>query len=236
MSRPSSGVRFRPRSAASTSTKLSPPKAVSTVRVPKPSISNGASNRSAKDGTLVISMLSALPSRQTARTGTSPAGASRKNRVSGSTIGIIPVSRHTVATQMLFDPDIGGVCTGSMIRNPIAARGSFGGTSRFTWVKTPPRGSFSTRSRSVPIRGQPVALLPQGCSGRRRDAAGDHVAHLALGMGRDHLDQDIASALSQLCNLRRNPCVNHLQIFRILLPFRARARVVCRKSQAEAQP
>ena len=50
---------------------------------------------------------------------------------------------------MQLEPDIGGVCSGSMMMKPIWARGSFGGTSRLTWRKTPPRGSFSTKLRSV---------------------------------------------------------------------------------------
>jgi len=54
--------------------------------------------------------------------------------------------------KIAFDPDIGGVCTGSMMIQPVTARGSFGGTSRFTWRKTPPRGSFSTKSRKAPSR------------------------------------------------------------------------------------
>ena len=78
-----------------------------------------------------------------------PPGASMANFVSGSTIGTMPVSSSTVATQIEFDPDIGGVSAGSMTIQPVRARGSFGGTSRFTCRKTPPRGSFSTKLRSV---------------------------------------------------------------------------------------
>ena len=47
-----------------------------------------------------------------------------------------------------FDPDIGGVSSGSMMMKAASAWGCFGGTSRFTWRKTPPRGSFSTKLRS----------------------------------------------------------------------------------------
>ena len=69
--------------------------------------------------------------------------------VSGSVIGTMPVSSSTVATQIELEPDIGGVSSGSMMMKPIVARGSFGGTSRLTWRKTPPRGSLRTKLRSV---------------------------------------------------------------------------------------
>ena len=58
------------------------------------------------------------------------------------------MSSSTVATHRLFEPDIGGVSSGSMMMNPICAAGCFGGTRRFTWRNTPPRGSFSTKLRS----------------------------------------------------------------------------------------
>ena len=64
----------------------------------------------------------------------------------------MPVSSSTVATQMEFEPDIGGVSAGSMMIQPIRAFASFGGTSRLTWRKTPPRGSLSTKLRSVSSR------------------------------------------------------------------------------------
>ena len=79
-----------------------------------------------------------------------PPGASSESRVSGSCIGRTPVSSSTVATHRLFEPDIGGVSSGSMMMNPICASGCFGGTRRFTWRNTPPRGSFSTKRRSRP--------------------------------------------------------------------------------------
>jgi hypothetical protein len=63
-------------------------------------------------------------------------------------MGTIPVSSRTVATQIEFEPDIGGVSAGSMMIQPIRARGSLGGTSRLTWRNTPPRGSFNTKLRS----------------------------------------------------------------------------------------
>ena len=62
----------------------------------------------------------------------------------------MPASSSTVATQIALEPDIGGVSSGSMMMKPICARGSFGGTSRLTWRKTPPRGSLSTKLRNAP--------------------------------------------------------------------------------------
>jgi hypothetical protein len=61
----------------------------------------------------------------------------------------MPVSSRTVETQIELDPDMGGVCTGSMMIQAAWARGSLGGTSRLTCLNTPPRGSFSMKLRSV---------------------------------------------------------------------------------------
>ena len=80
-----------------------------------PSTSSGASSRSAKQGTFSSSTHSALPSRQPALISIGPAGASSRNVVTGSTISTIPVSRSTVATQIVFEPDIPGYSVGSMI-------------------------------------------------------------------------------------------------------------------------
>ena len=149
-SRASSGLMLKPSAAASAITKLSPPKAVSTVMVPSPSTSSGTAMRSAKAGTFLSVIDCALPLRHCAVTSISPAGASSTSLVSGSTIGTIPASSSTVATQMQLEPDMGGVSSGSMMMKPIWARGSLGGTSRFTCRKTPPLGSFSTKARRLP--------------------------------------------------------------------------------------
>ncbi len=61
-----------------------------------------------------------------------------------------PASSRTVATQMAFEPDMGGVSSGSMMMKPICAIGSLAGTSRFTCRKTPPRGSLRTKLRRAP--------------------------------------------------------------------------------------
>lgn len=46
---------------------------------------------------------------------TRPPGASSMNLVSGSCIGMIPVSRSAVAVQSVFEPDIGGYSHTSMM-------------------------------------------------------------------------------------------------------------------------
>ena len=79
-----------------------------------------------------------------------PPGASSIRWVSGSCIGSMPASSSTVATQIEFEPDMGGVSSGSMMMKPICALGSLAGTSRFTWRKTPPRGSLRTKLRKAP--------------------------------------------------------------------------------------
>lgn len=63
-------------------------------------------------------------------------------------LGMDGMSRHP-ETHIEFEPDIGGVSAGSMMIQPICAFGSLGGASRLTWRKTPPRGSFKTKLRSV---------------------------------------------------------------------------------------
>ncbi len=80
------------------------------------------------------------------------AGRLQDSLVSGSCIGTRPVSSRTVATQIAFEPDIGGVSAGSMMIQPVAARGSLGGTSRLTCRKTPPRGSLSMKLRRLSSR------------------------------------------------------------------------------------
>jgi hypothetical protein len=114
-SRASDGSSENPSAAASAIAYHIPPNATSTVSEPSPSSSSGASSRSAKQGTFVSSTDSHLPSRHTAVTSTTPAGASRRTVVSGSRISTIPVSSSTVATQIVFEPDIAGYSVGSMM-------------------------------------------------------------------------------------------------------------------------
>jgi hypothetical protein len=109
------GSREKPSARASAIAYHMPPNATSTVSVPSPSTSSVASRRSAKQGTLVNSTLSHLPSRHDARTSTTPAGASSRSVVSGSRISTMPVSSSTVATQIVFEPDIAGYSVGSMM-------------------------------------------------------------------------------------------------------------------------
>ena len=73
-----------------------------------------ASSRSAKEGRFLTVIRCTWPSRHCAVISTRPPGASSLNHVSGSRIVTMPVSRRTVATQIEFEPDIGGVSSGSM--------------------------------------------------------------------------------------------------------------------------
>ena len=69
----------------------------------------------AKHGTFSSSTHSTLPARQPAVMSIGPPGASSRNVVIGSRISTMPVSSSTVATQMVFEPDIAGYSVGSMI-------------------------------------------------------------------------------------------------------------------------
>ncbi len=107
-----------------------PPYATSTVTVPIPSTSSAASSRSTKHGTFVNSTLSHRPSRQRARTSTTPPGASRRRTVSGSCISSMPVSSRTVVVQIVFEPDIAGYSVGSMMMKPASQSARVAGTTR----------------------------------------------------------------------------------------------------------
>jgi hypothetical protein len=84
-----------------------PPYATSTLMLPSPGTSTCPSSTNTKPGTLSKVTLTHLPSRHSAVTGTSPAGASSVSLVTGSCMGIMPVSRSTVTVQMVLVPDIG---------------------------------------------------------------------------------------------------------------------------------
>ena len=77
------------------------------------------------------STLSQRPSRQLARTSTTPPGASSLTTVSGSRIATIPVSSSTVAVQIVFEPDMAGYSVGSMMMKPASQSGRVAGTTRF---------------------------------------------------------------------------------------------------------
>ena len=77
------------------------------VTVPRPATSTARSSAKTNAGTLSKVTLTHLPSRHCAVTGTRPAGASSTICVTGSRIGIIPVSSSAVTVQIVFVPDIG---------------------------------------------------------------------------------------------------------------------------------
>jgi len=74
-----------------------------------------ASRCVANAGTLRKVTCCTLPPAQSARMRIRPAGASSVSSVTGSRIGTMPVSSSTVATQIVFVPDMPGYSTCSMI-------------------------------------------------------------------------------------------------------------------------
>src|SRR4051794_35974262 len=106
-----------------------------------PSTSSGASSAKTNAGTFFNVTDTHFPSRHSATMSTGPAGMSRRNLVSGSSIGMIPVSNSTVAMHMVLEPDIGGYSVGSMMIAPAAQSSRVDGTIRLTWRATEPRGS-----------------------------------------------------------------------------------------------
>ena len=60
----------------------------------------------------------------------------------------MPVSSSTVATQIVFEPDIAGYSVGSMMMNPASQSSRADGTIRFAWTATLPRGSRSSSRRN----------------------------------------------------------------------------------------
>src|SRR5579862_3974318 len=167
--------------------------------------------RSAKQGTFVNSTLSHRPSRHEARTSTTPAGASSRTIVSGSRISTRPVSRSTVVTQIVFEPDIAGYSVGSMMMKPASQSGRADGTSRFACVATDPRGSrsrnrrkeSSARSASIcsntvapggggtpsttTLPTSPPAWHPTTVMERRSRIGGDHTGSSELAVGADRM-------------------------------------------------
>ncbi len=60
----------------------------------------------------------------------------------------MPVSRSTVATQIVFEPDIAGYSVGSMMMKPASQSSRSDGTMRFACMATLPRGSRRSSRRS----------------------------------------------------------------------------------------
>ena len=114
-----------------------------------------------------------------------PPGASRVSRVSGSAIGRMPVSSSTVATQMAFDPDMGGVSSGSMMMKPICALEFFG---RHQQVDVPEHAAarlVQDEFAQPLVAGDEARHFPQGLARRRGHPADDHIADFSFGMAAD---------------------------------------------------
>ena len=169
----SAGSSAKPSACASAIAYHMPPNATSTVSVPKPSTSSGSVEPvgEARD----VRELDALAASVAAggRTSTTPAGASRRSVVSGSRISTIPVSSRTVATQIVFEPDIAGYSVGSMMMKPASQPGRDGGHDQFACTATLPRGSrSSSRRKESSARSAASARTPSlpaaGARRRRR--------------------------------------------------------------------
>ena len=155
----SAGARPTPRSSARASTKNCPPKATSTgtMRVcphcapgstrGSTGISSGTPRCTANAGTFLIVTARTLPLSQRASTLTSPTAVSSVTVVTGSTIGIRPVSSSAVTVQMVLLPDMGVKAPCSITMIATSARGSEGVSARTAHRPGYPRGSWSTRRR-----------------------------------------------------------------------------------------
>jgi hypothetical protein len=111
-----------------------------------------------------------------------PPGASRVSSVTGTVIGRMPPSSSTVDTQIEFEPNIGGVSSGSMMIKAASARGSLGVTSMFTWRKHPaPRlvqhKVVQGSSRAIQRLGPPNVSPGAGCMIRTKTIGYKKVGH-----------------------------------------------------------
>ena len=114
-SRASDGSSAKPSARASAIAYHMPPNATSTVSVPRPvdlerRVDPVGEARDVRELDALAAAVAAA-----ARTSTTPAGASSRSVVSGSRISTMPVSSSTVATQIVFEPDIAGYSVGSMM-------------------------------------------------------------------------------------------------------------------------
>ena len=111
ISRASSGITSKPKDLASASTKLSPPKAVQLDWAQTFHFNSGAETvskgRKVAQRNPVRLAIAALGG------GFDEAGRRLERQLrTGSSIGMMPVSRRTVATQMELEPGHGGVSSG----------------------------------------------------------------------------------------------------------------------------
>ena len=100
----------------------------------------------------------------------------------------MPVSSSTVATQIVFEPDIAGYSVGSMMMKPASQPGCVAGTIRFACTATLPRGSRRSSRRSESSARERLHLLEDRRPGRWQDAADDDVADLAARVAADDRD------------------------------------------------
>jgi hypothetical protein len=100
----------------------------------------------------------------------------------------MPASSSTVATQIEFEPDMGGVSSGL----------HYDETHLRPWVLSRDQQIYVAKNASArlvedqiaqgAVLGDEARLLPQGFAWRRRNSADYHVADLAFGVAGDDVD------------------------------------------------
>jgi hypothetical protein len=115
--------------------------------------------------------------------------------LSGSTIGIMPVSSSAVVAHMAFDPDMAWAWSGCSTIRPTSARRVAGGQQQ---AERPRRAGarFRAQPAAQPVvdRVQVVQLVGHGRAGDVQHAAGDDAADLARAMHVDGLDRAAETA------------------------------------------
>ena len=196
-SRASDGSSEKPSPCASAIAYHMPPNATSTVSVPSPSTSSGASSRSAKQGTFVSSTLSHLPSLHVALISTTPRRRlqpQRRLRLAhldhpgleqhGRDAHRVR-ARHRRILGRLHD-DVAGGAVGPQRRHD-QVRVHRDATARLAEQQPPKRV----------VRAQRLHPLEDRLARRRQDPADDHVADLPAGMAADHGDRPARSHRSK---------------------------------------
>ena len=94
----------------------------------------------------------------------------------------MPVSSRTVATQIVFEPDIAGYSVGSMMMKPASQSGAGRGDDQIGVNGDAAARLAQQQAAQRVVARERLHLLEHRLSGRRKDAAGDDVADLAAGV------------------------------------------------------
>ena len=100
----------------------------------------------------------------------------------------MPVSSSTVATQIVFEPDIAGYSVGSMMMKPASQSGSRRGDDQVRVHRDAAARLAQQQLAQRVVGAQRLHLLEHGRARWRQDAADDHVADLAAGVAADDRD------------------------------------------------